>query len=156
MKQTEQLQFANLLDMEVAQLRTFVALLDREEALLVAGDVDALVSLAKDKTDLYHTLQRLHDARALLLGRNGLDSSADSIVRACEGMPAALARWQEVIELARQARERNSVNGKLLIERMQHNQRALAILQSAADRPPLYDAAGNTRPSGGGRILGSA
>ncbi|MCK9258122.1 MAG: flagellar protein FlgN, partial [Azoarcus sp.] len=33
---------------------------------------------------------------------------------------------------------------------------ALSVLLSAANHPQLYDADGQSRPSGGGRILGSA
>lgn len=72
------------------------------------------------------------------------------------GLPRVLARWDEVIGLARAARERNALNGKLITERMAHNQAALSLLLSAADQPPLYDAEGNTRAIGGGRMLGSA
>ncbi len=73
-----------------------------------------------------------------------------------DGLPRVLARWDEVIALARAARERNALNGKLITERMAHNQAALSLLLSAADQPPLYDAEGNTRAIGGGRMLGSA
>jgi flagella synthesis protein FlgN len=154
--QTERLQFAQLIGMEVTQLRDFLTLLGREEALLVAGDTDALLALTNEKTELYHTLQRLHDARAMLLGRLGLANSGEAIRSLCADMPDTLAQWDEVLRLAAEARERNSLNGKLVIERMQHNQGALAILLAAADRPQLYDADGHARTTGGGRILGSA
>jgi flagella synthesis protein FlgN len=154
--QTERLQFAQLIGMEVTQLRTFITLLGREESLLVAGDTDALLALTNEKTELYHTLQRLHDARAMLLGRLGLANSGEAIRSLCADMPDTLAQWDEVLRLAAEARERNSLNGKLVIERMQHNQGALSILLAAADRPQLYDADGHARTTGGGRILGSA
>lgn len=156
MNQTEHLQFAQLIGMEVTQLRTFITLLGREESLLVAGDTDALLALTNEKTELYHTLQRLHDARAMLLGRLGLANSGEAIRSLCADMPDTLAQWDEVLRLAAEARERNSLNGKLVIERMQHNQGALSILLAAADRPQLYDADGHARTTGGGRILGSA
>ncbi len=156
MNQTERLQFAQLIGMEVTQLRTFITLLGREESLLVAGDTDALLALTNEKTELYHTLQRLHDARAMLLGRLGLANSGEAIRSLCADMPDTLTQWDEVLRLAAEARERNSLNGKLVIERMQHNQGALSILLAAADRPQLYDADGHARTTGGGRILGSA
>ncbi len=156
MSPNERLQFAHLFEMEITQLRTFIALLGREEAMLVEGDTDALLALTNEKTELYHTLQRLHDARALLLGRLGQSNSDESIRRLCGEMPDALALWDEVLRLAAEARERNSLNGKLIIERMQHNQGALAILLAATDRPQLYDADGHARTTGGGRMLGSA
>lgn len=147
---------ALLIEAEAIQLREFIDLLGREEALLVAGDTDALLSLTTEKTDRYRQLQRLHDDRALLLGRFGLPNNEVSIRASCAHLPRVLARWNEVLELAGQARTRNELNGKLITERMQHNQAALSVLLSAANHPQLYDADGQSRPTGGGRILGSA
>lgn len=147
---------ALLIEADAIQLREFIVLLEREESLLVAGDTDALLTLTQDKTERYRQLQRLHDDKALLLGRLGRSNSDTAIRELCGGLPRVLARWEEVLELAHTARERNALNGKLITERMQHNQAALSVLLSAANHPQLYDAAGQTRPTGGGRILGSA
>jgi len=147
---------ALLIEAEAIQLRVFLDHLQREEALLVKGDTEGLLALTTAKTERYRQLQRLHDDRALLLGRLGLPNKDESIRKVCAQLPRVLARWDEVIELARQARTRNELNGKLINERMQHNQAALSVLLSAANHPQLYDADGQSRPSGGGRILGSA
>ena len=152
----ERQRLALLIEAEAIQLGEFVELLAREEALLIAGDVDALVALCQDKNERYRRLQRLSDDRSLLLGRFG-QPVTDAVIRSwLDGLPRVLARWDEVIGLARAARERNALNGKLITERMAHNQAALSLLLSAADQPPLYDAEGNTRAIGGGRMLGSA
>ncbi len=147
---------ALLIEAEAIQLREFIALLEREEALLITGDSDALLGLTKDKNDRYRQLQRLHDDRALLLGRLGRTTSDATLRELCASLPRVLSRWDEVLDLARQARDRNALNGNLLIERMQHNQAALSVLLAAADHPQLYDADGQARPTGGGRMLGSA
>ena len=147
---------AGLIDAEAVLLRAFVALLEQEEALLVGGDADALLALTRDKTDRYHKLQRLHDDRALQLGRMRRPNTDASIRELCAPLRDTLARWDEIRELAREAQRRNALNGKLVVERMQHNQAALSVLLNAAERPQLYDAAGMTRPTGGGRHLGSA
>lgn len=147
---------ALLIEAEAIQLREFIALLEREEALLITGDSDALLGLTKDKNDRYRQLQRLHDDRALLLGRLGRMVSDATVRELCAALPRVLSRWDEVLDLARTARDRNALNGNLLIERMQHNQAALSVLLAAADYPQLYDADGQARPTGGGRMLGSA
>ncbi|PLX67777.1 MAG: flagellar protein FlgN [Azoarcus sp.] len=147
---------ALLIEAEAIQLREFVDHLQREEILLVSGDTEGLLALTTAKTERYRQLQRLHDDRALLLGRLGLPNKDASIRHVCAQLPRVLKRWDEVIELARQARTRNELNGKLINERMQHNQAALSVLLSAANHPQLYDADGQSRPTGGGRILGSA
>ncbi len=147
---------ALLIEAEAIQLGEFIDVLGREEALLIAGDVDALVQLGHDKGERYRRLQRLADDRSLLLGRLGLQMSDSTIRTVLDELPRVLARLDEVLDLARVARERNALNGKLITERMAHNQAALSVLLAAADQPPLYDAEGHTRAVGGGRMLGSA
>jgi flagellar biosynthesis protein FlgN len=154
--QPELQRLATLIDNEAAQLRAFVALLEREEALLVAGEADTLLALTAEKTERYHQLQRLHNDRALLLGRMRRPNTEAAIRELCRPLPGTLARWDEIRELAHQAQTRNALNGKLIVERMQHNQAALSVLLSAAQQPQLYDSAGMARPTGGGRHLGSA
>lgn len=147
---------ARFIDDEAVLLRTFVTLLGDEEALLVEGKTDALLTLAETKSDLYRQLQRLHDDRALLLGRMGLENSAAAIRGLCATLPNSLARWDEVLELAREAQRRNTTNGQLITERLQNNQAALAVLLAASERPQLYGADGHARATGRGRHLGSA
>jgi len=147
---------AQFIDTEATLMRRFVALLEREEALLIAGETDALLALTREKSELYQQLQRQHDARALLLGRERLENTDTSLRALCRAMPETLSRWDEILSLANEARSRNEINGKLITERMQHNQAALSVLLSAADQPQLYDAEGVARPTGRGRHLGSA
>lgn len=150
------LRLAHLIETEAALMRSFVALLGREEALLIDGETDALVALASEKTELYHQLQRHHEARARLLGQEQLEHSDTSIRTLCRAMPDTLRRWDEILTLAREAQSRNDINGRLITERMQHNQAALSVLLSATRQPQLYDAGGLARPTGRGRHLGSA
>ncbi len=145
-----------LLEAESSQLRKFLDLLEREEAVLIAGDTDALLSITKEKNERYRQLQHLHDDRSMLVARFGHGKDDAAMRNLCGKMPKALARWDEVLTLAAQARERNHINGQLISKHMQHNQAALSVLLAATDQPPLYDAEGHSRPGGGGRMLGSA
>lgn len=147
---------SQLMESEAALLRNFLELLSREESLLVAGETDALLALTKEKTELYHLLQRQHDTRARILGQAGLENNAEGIRKVCAALPGALATWDRILSLAAEARARNELNGKLITEHMQHNQAALSVLLTAADQPQLYDAEGVSRPAGRGRHLGSA
>lgn len=152
----DQQRLALLIEAEAIQLGEFVELLAREQSLLENGETDTLLTLSQEKNDRYRRLQRLSDDRTMLLGQLGLKPSAAAIRGLCADLPRVLARWDEVGELARQARDRNQLNGTLIMERMAHNQAALTVLMAAADQPQLYDAEGHTHARGGGRILGSA
>lgn len=154
--QPELQRLVQIIDSEAVLMRGFVALLEREEALLLAGDADGLVALSQEKSERYHQLQRLHQDRGLLLGRLGKNNGDAAIREVCAPLPDTRARWDEVLRLAGEAQVRNTQNGKLIVERMQHNQAALAILLDTNRHPQLYDAAGMTRTLGGGRHLGSA
>ncbi|GHT83569.1 hypothetical protein FACS1894154_02570 [Betaproteobacteria bacterium] len=147
---------ALLIEAAAIQLKEFIALLDREETLLVEDDSDELDALTKEKSERFRQLQRLNDDRALLLARGGMKHDDATMRRLFARLPRVLARWDEVLELASQARERNLINGNLIAEHVRNNQAALTALLSAANHPQLYDAGGHSRPTGGGRILGYA
>ena len=154
--QPAKIRLFSLLADEAAQLRGFVDLLAQEERLLVDGQTDALVSLAQRKTEQYRKLQRLNDDRLRLLAQMGLPATDASIRKLCGTEAGADAPWEKVLELARDAQARNARNGRLITEHMQHNQAALSTLLAAANQPQLYGADGQSRPTGGGRKLGSA
>jgi len=155
-QQPVKIRLLSLLADEAAQLRSFVALLEQEEKLLVSGQTDALMTLATLKTEQYRKLQRFNDDRLRLLAQIGLPANDDSVRKLCGNEASAAAPWDAVLDLAREARTRNTRNGKLITELMQHNQAALTTLLSAADQPALYGSDGQSRPVGGGRKLGSA
>lgn len=137
-------------------LQKFIALLQQEEALLIAGKIDTLTTLAEEKTALYRALQRLSDDRMVMFARVGARVSNENIRLALGSLPDALTSWDEVIALATEAKERNRVNGQLIRDRLQNNQQALTTLLSAAEHPQIYGQDGQSRPTGGGRHLGSA
>ncbi|MDR1424555.1 MAG: flagellar protein FlgN [Azoarcus sp.] len=147
---------ALLIEAEASQLKEFLALLDWEETLLVAGETDALPAVTQEKSERHRQLQRLHDDRAILLARRGLKNDTQALHTLYAHLPRVLARWEEVRSLASRARERNATNGRLIAGHMSHTQAALSVLLSAANHPQLYDAGGHSRPGGGGRILGRA
>ena len=147
---------ALLIEAEASQLRKFLGLLESEETTLISGDTDELLALTQDKNERYRQLQHLHDDRALLLSRCGIANEDGAIRGLFARLPRVLARWDEVLTLATKARDRNTINGQLVAGHMQHNQAALSVLLAAANHPQLYDAGGHARPSGGGRMIGSA
>lgn len=147
---------AVLIGEERTGLQQFIALLQQEEALLIAGKIDALTSLAEEKTRLYRTLQRVSDDRTVMFSRVGARVTNENIRLALGSLPAALTSWEEVVTLAGEAKERNRLNGQLILERLQNNQQALSTLLAAAEHPQIYGQDGQSRPTAGSRHLGSA
>lgn len=147
---------ARLIEDEAALLDDFVALLKREESLLIDAQTDALLELAEHKTRMYRRLQFLSDERSRLFAASRLALNNDTMRRALAQDAAATSCWERLIELARDASERNRINGQLISERMQNNQQALTILMAAASQPSAtYGPDGQARPQLSGRRFGS-
>lgn len=146
---------------EIAKLKEFVSLLQREQTLLARADTEALLSLIDGKTALADTLGEFSQAREDLLTRLGLPGGR-------AGMAAWLARdgsenqrklWQELLDLAAQARALNETNGKLIALHLQQNHQAFTALMQAANRAMTYGPDGQQQTSTtglSGRILGTA
>lgn len=147
---------ARLIQEERAGLQGFISLLQREEALLVATQIDALATLAAEKTALYRALQRLSDERVVMFTRLGAAVNDANIRFVLADLPDALAAWESVVSLAAEAKERNRINGQLITERLQNNQQALSVLLAAAEHPQIYGPDGQSRPTSSGRLFGSA
>ncbi|NML28280.1 flagella synthesis protein FlgN [Zoogloea dura] len=146
---------ARLIHDERTGMRTFLELLKREEALLIAGQIDALSTIAEEKTQLYRSLQRLSDERTMMFARVGAKVSNENIRIVLAQAPDALTAWEEIVTLAEEAKERNRVNGQLIVERLQNNQQALTTLLAAAEHPQIYGPDGQSRPTASSRHLGS-
>lgn len=145
---------ANLLAEETEVLRRFLTLLEREQTLLSEGSVDALAALAPEKSAFAERLAGLTRQREAQLASDHCPQMRDWLTR--PGNNRLEAAWQQLLELARQAKQLNETNGQLIALRLQHNQQALAVLMAAANQAMTYGPDGQQRPSGGGRTLGSA
>lgn len=152
---------ARLLGVELSTLREFHALLRREQDLLVKNDADRVRLLADEKSTLAQRLGSLLGQRENVLvaagfgrGRSGMDAWLTA-----HGEAASMRRWQELLDLATDARALNETNGRLIGTLLQHNQQALAALMTAANQAMTYgpqgvEAGGSS--IGTGRLLGSA
>jgi flagella synthesis protein FlgN len=143
---------------EVNQLKAFVSLLQREQALLTEGDTAGLQPLIDNKAQLTTRLTTLAEAREKQLGKLGLPPGRvgmETLLQRC-GQGNLNQAWQELITLAGTARELNLTNGKLIGLHMQHNQQTFTALMGATNRAMTYGPDGQQQAGLGGRILGTA
>jgi flagella synthesis protein FlgN len=135
----------------------FIALLQREQAMLTENDMEQLLGLAEQKSLKAVNLNALSDEcrRHLEKISPALDHTVIESwlkINSKEG----LAMWQEVRVLAGQAKQLNSVNGELIQMKSRYNQQAFAALSGAVNQANLYGANGQTNfSSGSGRSLGN-
>jgi flagella synthesis protein FlgN len=146
----------NLMAEEISAVRLFVSVLEDEQQILAGGDIDRLLPLAEKKSQLASRLSEIAERRQQALTAAGSTPATMAAWLATNTDSAAHSGWKTLLELAANARELNILNGKLIAERMGHNQQALAILLQARDKAALYGPDGQTRFGGSGRPLGSA
>ena len=149
---------AHLIGEENQTVEAFIALLREEQALLSSGeaaDLDRLPALIARKDAVAETLNRLAERRNAALTSLGLSPDRNGIEAWLAGRPQDTAlhnRWQDTLRLAAEARELNRLNGELIAQRLQHNSRALDILQSGGRAPDLYGPDGQYSAAGMRRI----
>lgn len=142
---------------ERAALQKFVALLEREQGLLMESQTDQLLELSEQKSRDALELNKLAEARRALLKQHLPQLTVEAIrawleVNSREG----LAAWQEVLSLADRAQLLNNANGAVIQMKLRHNQQTLAVLSSAVNKANLYGPDGQPSFSpGSGRSLGS-
>lgn len=146
-----------MLRAELALLREFAGVLTREQEALVRGELDLLMPLAEDKGRLATALAELAVQRNQILATQGLAKDKpgiDAWLSAHPTVPEAQQDWQDLLALAAQARSQNELNGKLIMTRMQQNQRALAALNAASTQTMLYGPDGQVHQASGSRTFG--
>ncbi len=151
---------AALLDEEIREIKAFVELLRQEQSLLAAGGKDdALMPLVERKTGFTTRLEALFARREQVLTAQGQGTGRAGMEAWLAAIPAAdrsRARWEELLAMAAEARRLNETNGKLIGIHWQHNQAALTVLMSAANRAMTYGPDGQQKTGSGGRSFGNA
>ena len=137
---------------ETQHVGSLVELMKQEQALLVAADADGLAELTPRKNALLQELATLsHQRHAALLaaGCEGSEAGMEPWL-AVSGNDDARSQWEALLELARQAKELNRVNGMLINKQLAHNQGVLNALRTPTGGAAagVYGASGQTLGSG--------
>jgi len=137
---------------EQQHVSQLIELMKQEQALLVAADTDGLVELTPRKNTLLQELADLSSQRHAALVAAGCEGSEAGMEPwlAVGGNEDARAQWEALLELARQAKELNRVNGMLINKQLAHNQGVLNALRTpaGAQSTGVYGASGQTLGSG--------
>lgn len=142
---------------EHSALVNFIALLEREQGMLVENSTDRLPAVSEQKSIDALRLNKLGEARRSLLRNNIPELSVDAIHAwlTVHG-PQSLAVWQEIRALAERAQQINRTNGELIQMKLRHNQQLLTVLNSSVNKANIYGPDGQQNLSlGSGRSLGS-
>lgn len=157
MKQSPGSQLLAALTAEHAALVSFIALLEREQGMLMENRTDQLLELSEQKSTAALGLNEITEARRSLLQKNLPQLSADAIQAWLTAHnPQGLTVWHEILALAERAQQLNRLNGELIQMKLRHNQQSLTVLSNAVNKANLYGPDGQSSLSlGSGRSLGS-
>ena len=138
---------------EQQHVSSLIELMKQEQQLLVAADADGLATLTPRKNALLQALADLsaqRHAALLAAGCEGTEAGMEPWL-AVGGNLEARAQWEALLELAREAKELNRVNGMLINKQLAHNQGVLNAL-----RMPAGPEAGGVYGSSGQAVGGGA
>lgn len=142
---------------ERVAVQEFVGLLQEEQRLLTANDIDPLLALVERKSaqalrlnELSNICRRHLEKISAALDHREIEAWLETHCK--QGLPI----WHEVRTLAAQAKQINDVNGELIMMKSRYNQQTFAALCGAVDQANLYGSDGKSSfTTGTGRSLGS-
>lgn len=149
--------FAALLKAEIEALQNFLLILQSEHKALTEGNIDKLTEFSRLKSEQAVQLSQLSAGHPPALSDAGpsVRDITESIRKMDpDGKHDLMRFWEKLMDLAKQARYQNQLNGAMIEAQMKHNQQALAILQEAARQSSLYGPDGHAKAMGTGRQLG--
>lgn len=131
-----------------------VALMKSEQQFLVSADADGLSSITPQKLQLAQKAAELSRLRHRALGAAGfapLESGMEPWL-AVGGNDELRAQWNGLLDLTREAKELNRVNGMLVNKQLAHTQGMLNALRPAGSGAAnVYGPGGQAMPSGPSR-----
>jgi flagellar biosynthesis/type III secretory pathway chaperone len=136
-----------LLSDEVQALQELEVVLDKEHALIVADDIEALDSQGAHREACIGTLLRIDAERISLCrssGRAGDKSGLLSLIQWCDASGQLQRQWKTNTDLIGHTRTLNDRNGALVNNRLKRVEGMLDTLNGPATRESrVYTARGN-------------
>lgn len=134
-------EIAAIIKNEKHATQSFLDILKKEEKALTQGLVNEFDMLVSDKSKLFDQLETICEQRLQYLSARGYPASREGMQRWLIDHPDCTdtqKMWHELMDLARQAKQLNDINGKVIAMQLQYNQRSYLALQSAAGNISLY------------------
>lgn len=129
---------------EIAAVKSFIALLKKEEEALTSLTPNHLDTLVEEKVRVLKSIEALEKSRAALITQGILEE------------PKFSAFNEELLTLAKTVQEQNQKNGQRLMRHLERTQEALSTLMQT-EKNSLYGSDGQTEQNSAlGRNLGSA
>lgn len=134
-------------------------LLQQEQACLVEANVNGVTDLLNEKSMLVAQATDLAVARHHALAAAGHDASEAGMqawIATQENRNESVQIWNDLVDLAREAKEINRTNGLLINQQLSRNEAALNILRGSEPGSNVYGPNGQTaaRSPSRSRVIG--
>ena len=137
---------------ETGLVEEFIAVLEREAAVLLEGGDDKALGASTEAKNTYaDQLAAAGEQRQALLKQLGYSADKAGLDALAQAHTALLPLCRSLYERAERANELNVSNGIIIDTFLTHNQQALESLRGLAGISNLYDASGRTRPGSKGQ-----
>lgn len=138
---------------ETSAAQELLRCLEEEQRQLTSAQVDSLPDTVARKAVMVSRMSTLAQRRHRLLAAAGHAASEAGMQSWLQLQPGFEAAWQELLELARRARELNQTNGILINTQLARTRAALSVLQQRPQGSTVYGPDGQQDLSAGGRTL---
>lgn len=147
---------ADSLGKELDAGKALLTLLQQEQQHLVNADLDGLTRVTEEKTRAVACMTELAQGRHRALAAQGFEAGETGMRDWLNTRAAAAAiskSWTALLDLAREAKELNRLNGLLLNQHMARNQGAINVLQGAPAGGGMYGPNGQSTSLASSRKL---
>ncbi|MDM5178571.1 flagellar protein FlgN [Massilia sp. DJPM01] len=140
------------LPQELALITSVLELMKQEQQLLVSADTAGLGELTPRKAQLVVEMTALGQERYQHLAAAGF-AADDSGMQAWidgGGDAQALSSWQALLDVTREAKELNRINGMLINKQLSHTQSLINAMRTpaSAGEAAVYGPRGQAAPTG--------
>lgn len=131
---------------ERTAINALLEIIKKEQALLIAANIDGLEELTTEKSKIVAQMTDLASNRHKALTTAGFAPNEASMQAWLDSQAVgdASAIWTELLTLTRSAKELNRLNGVLINSHMAHNQKALSALHVPTHSGNFYGPKGQS------------
>jgi len=138
-------ELVSILENEKKTTRIFLEILRKEREILTRGQINDLDQIVADKTKILDELETINEQRSQYLLSHGYHKNKAGMQQWLNEQPFVSTLhelWDQLITLAKQAKQENQTNGRAISLQLEYNQRSYVALHSAAGNISLYGSKG--------------
>ncbi|MCE3604399.1 flagellar protein FlgN [Massilia sp. P8910] len=138
------------LPQELALITSVLELMKQEQQLLVSADTAGLAELTPRKAQVVVDITALAQQRYQRLAAAGFAADDSGMQTWVDSHVEALPGWQALLDVTREAKELNRINGMLINKQLSHTQSLINAMRTptSGGEAAVYGPRGQATPTG--------